>query len=653
MVIASGETKNIQGVTRNASKAKEVMVTFGTLVNAQFLSGDVLSIRILVKVADSGGHNNATGVRLYYDATTRPSRFGAIFASVNTAPVANAGADQTGVAGQTVQLDGSGSSDVDGDPLTYQWTLTGRPTGSSAVLLNPATVYPSLILDRPGTYTGQLIVNDGVVDSAPDTVVISTQNSAPVADAGADQTTLMGATVQLDGSASSDVDGDLLTYQWLFIDKPTGSMATVINPDSVTPTFVIDKAGIYAIQLVVNDGMVDSTPDTVVISTTNSPPVANAGPDQSARVGTLVQLDGSGSSDVDGNSLTYQWNLTTQPAGSTASLANPTDVNPSFIVDKPGTYTVQLIVLDGTAASVPDIVTVSTVNSQPVANAGPDQEAFVGQVVHLDGNGSTDADGDGLTYFWSFTSLPQSSVATLDNPTIVDPSFLPDVPGLYVAQLIVNDGSLDSAPHTATVTIMVPPDTTPPSPANLGQITVSPVVNGQVSVSGTTGSVEGNGLVTLTSVRTGATVTVTANADGSIAAQLATQEGDVLSIVVTDPAGNASAAAYSLIKSTPTDPSDAPFLSIWEGTNAALLAGDKTQALTFLTPGAQEKYGPVFDVLLSYMAEIIASYSPLRQVSLSASIGEYAITRIIDGQNQLFLIYFLKGEDETWRLDVM
>ena len=78
-VIASGETKNIQGVTRNPNLAKEVAVTFGAIFNNQFAAGDVLSIRILTKVADSGGHDNAVGLRLYYDAVSRSSRFGATF----------------------------------------------------------------------------------------------------------------------------------------------------------------------------------------------------------------------------------------------------------------------------------------------------------------------------------------------------------------------------------------------------------------------------------------------------------------------------------------------------------------------------------------------------------------------------------------------
>jgi hypothetical protein len=80
-VIASGETKNIQGVTRNPNLAKEVAVAFGAISDPQFNSGDVFSIRILTKVADSGGHNNAVGLRLYYDAVSRPSRFGATFTS--------------------------------------------------------------------------------------------------------------------------------------------------------------------------------------------------------------------------------------------------------------------------------------------------------------------------------------------------------------------------------------------------------------------------------------------------------------------------------------------------------------------------------------------------------------------------------------------
>ena len=136
------------------------------------------------------------------------------------------------------------------------------------------------------------------MDSTSDTVTISTENSAPVAKAGADQAVLVDDTVQLDGSSSSDADGNSLAYNWLLVSKPGGSSAALSDPKAVKPTFDVDVAGSYLVRLIVSDGTVDSAPDTVIISTENSTPVANAGTNQSVLVSELVQLDGSGSSDV-------------------------------------------------------------------------------------------------------------------------------------------------------------------------------------------------------------------------------------------------------------------------------------------------------------------------------------------------------------------
>src|SRR5262249_59047333 len=126
--------------------------------------------------------------------------------------------------------------------------------------------------------------------------------------------------------------------------------------------------------------------------TLNPPPVANAGPAQSAHVGDTVQLDGSGSSDADGNTLTYLWSLTARPAGSTATLSDPTSVQPSFTLDKAGTYVAQLVVNDGIASSAPATVTISTLNTAPGANAGPDQGAHVGATVQLECNEASAGD---------------------------------------------------------------------------------------------------------------------------------------------------------------------------------------------------------------------------------------------------------------------
>ena len=71
--VASGETLNIQGITRNPDNAKEVAVAFGTISDGEFNAGDVLSLRILTKVTATGGHSSAVGLRLYYDSLSRPS----------------------------------------------------------------------------------------------------------------------------------------------------------------------------------------------------------------------------------------------------------------------------------------------------------------------------------------------------------------------------------------------------------------------------------------------------------------------------------------------------------------------------------------------------------------------------------------------------
>jgi RHS repeat-associated protein len=382
--------------------------------------------------------------------------------TANHAPVANAGPAQTVFVGTSVQLNGTGSSDPDGLRITYGWSFVSVPAGSTATISDTTNPTPTFYVDKSGSYTAQLIVSDGELNSAPAQVVVTTKNSAPVANAGTDQTAKTGSTVQLDGSGSSDVDGDRLTYRWSIVSAPQGSTATLSDPSIVNPTFVTDMKGTYVIQLIVNDGTIDSAPSQVVISDVNSPPVANAGKDQMVSVGTTVQLDGSHSTDVDGDSLTYTWAILTTPQGSSATLSSTTSVQPTFVADRVGTYVVQLTVNDGTVDSQPKTVTISTNDVAPVANAGPDQTVYAGTQVTLSGSASTDSDGLPLSYQWSLTTMPDGSVATLTSTTTVSTSFTADIPGTYVAHLIVNDGYLNSLPSKVTIsTNDVPPVANP------------------------------------------------------------------------------------------------------------------------------------------------------------------------------------------------
>jgi hypothetical protein len=369
----------------------------------------------------------------------------------NSAPVADAGPDQTVPAGVTVTLDGSGSSDVDGDPLTFQWRLVSIPAGSVAALSDPSAVRPTFLVDRPGRYLAELVVSDGQAASAPDTVAVDTRNSAPVASAGPDQSATLGTPAVLDGSGSSDVDGDPLTFQWSLVATPAGSAAVLDAPGSVSPSFLVDLPGTYVAQLVVNDGTVSSAPDTVVVTTENRPPVAAAGADQTVPLGGVVGLDGGGSGDPDGDPITFRWSLASVPAGSAALLSDPNAQAPTFVADRRGTYVAQLIVNDGQLDSVPDTVAISTENSAPRADAGLDQAVTAGATVALDGSGSSDPDGDPITFAWSFLSRPAGSAAALSDPTASAPTFVADRPGAFLVQLMVSDGVLASEPDSVLI----------------------------------------------------------------------------------------------------------------------------------------------------------------------------------------------------------
>ena len=141
------------------------------------------------------------------------------------------------------------------------------------------------------------------LNSAPDSVTVNTSNSAPTANAGPNQTAPVGTTVQLTGAQSTDIDGQPLSFSWSITTRPAGSAAAVSNPSAVAPNIIVDRPGSFVLQLIVNDGFVNSAPDTMTITTANTPPVANAGPDQTVNFGSTVSLNGSASSDVDGNPL--------------------------------------------------------------------------------------------------------------------------------------------------------------------------------------------------------------------------------------------------------------------------------------------------------------------------------------------------------------
>ena len=225
-----------------------------------------------------------------------------------------------------------------------------------------------------GDYTVQLVVNDGYVDSDPATVTITAEraNAVPMADAGQSQSITTGRQVTLDGSLSSDPDGDPLGYSWSILSAPQGSTSTLVASTTAFPDLTPDSQGNYLIQLVVNDGEFDSAPATVQVTavSNNTVPEAYVSYSRAVITGDTVSVSGWASDDPDGDPLEYLWSIASKPAGSTTAFNNPGLIAPEFVVDKPGTYILELEVSDGLALSEPHSITITATNGH--ANLPPD-----------------------------------------------------------------------------------------------------------------------------------------------------------------------------------------------------------------------------------------------------------------------------------------
>ncbi len=226
--------------------------------------------------------------------------------------------------------------DPENDPITY--SATGLPPGAT---FTPATKTfswkPSYT--QAGTYKVTFKATAGTL-SATKTVTIKVVNvnRPPVLTSPGNKT--VNENVQLTFILSAtDPDGGTLTYS--AVNLPAGATFTPATKTfSWKPSYT--QAGSYSVTFKVSDGfLTNSKTITITVVNVNRPPIANAGPDQpNAKKGVAVSLNGSASSDPDGQTLTYSWNF-----GDGTPLGTGVSVNHVYTVAK--TYTVTLTVKDG------------------------------------------------------------------------------------------------------------------------------------------------------------------------------------------------------------------------------------------------------------------------------------------------------------------
>jgi serine protease len=289
--------------------------------------------------------------------------FIAVDVFLNLVPIASAGTDRIVRPGSTVTANGSGSRDPDGTIASYAWTVAScfTITGSCTVALDGAsTPTPSFVApSSPGFVVLHLVVTDNAGAVASDDVTFGVFLQAPVAVIAAATTCARsGSTLTLDGSRSTDADGDIVSYAWTQLSGPP---VVLTGANSAIATFTGPASGTLVFSLTVtdSDGLTASTTVTIAIDT---PPVASATASATAVLaGTTVTLDGSHSVDA----TTFSWR---QTAGSRVALSSPSAASPTFVAVNPvgaafELVTFELTVTDACGATSTASVTIVVVAS--------------------------------------------------------------------------------------------------------------------------------------------------------------------------------------------------------------------------------------------------------------------------------------------------
>jgi PKD repeat protein len=347
---------------------------------------------------------------------------------------ANAGNDQVVDVGASVNFDGTGT--LGAGTIEYTWYFRD---GNTVTGSNPQ---PTHTYTTEGIYEVGLLAKDSNGYYDLDTVQITVKNFFPIADGGNDRVVNEDDTVDFDASASSDLNNDIVSYEWDFgDDTPPVTLVTTQN--------VYEKAGIYHTKLTVTDN--DGAYDVQIISVTvnnvvpGSDGIANGEIDDELTVyeDDTVTFDASQSVDTPSDMplLRYAWDF--------GDGCKDQGIATTHTYTIEGIYTATLTVTDDNNATSQDDITINVLNVPPTVNAGADQTVHEGDTVFFDGSGSLDTPSDEplLDYSWSFGKNGIHPTYAWYYDSIND----------VVLEVTDDDGEMNS--DTATVTVLNSPPT--------------------------------------------------------------------------------------------------------------------------------------------------------------------------------------------------
>ena len=299
--------------------------------------------------------------------------------TVNLPPRASAGPDRKVIGGSDVSVTGLGN-DPENGPITYSWKQIAGDT------ISFDTTQPSFSFKAPSVVSGetkrlvfQLTVTDSENQHGSDQLIIMVvpANSAPIVDAGIDQTANENTTLNL-LCTTTDPDGDIMNVSW----SSSSTDVVIADASSLSTTVqlpAIVKDQIITMKCSATDGKLSSS-DTMkinVVNTLNLPIMADAGADQIVNEHIQVSLDGSKSNDPEGQDLSYMW---AQISGEPVVLSSMSSVTPSFTSPTVSNGEIKVLVFElkvydtnGREGLDTVTITVDPVNAAPIAKASAKQ----------------------------------------------------------------------------------------------------------------------------------------------------------------------------------------------------------------------------------------------------------------------------------------
>jgi len=333
---------------------------------------------------------------------------------LNRPPVADADGPYSGFESSPITFDASGSTDVDGAIVLYEWDWDNNG------IYDESTISPFInhtwFDDFSGTVGLRVRDEEGLTGTA--TALVTVQNVAPTVEAGPNQMADEGSPISFSGSFTDPSASDTHIYFWDFGD---GSNAS----DTLTPTHYYADNNIYTVTLTVTDDDGGVGTDTLTVTVNNVAPTVEAGSDKTGNEGDAVSFSGFFTDPGADDTHTIFWDF----GDGTYTIGT---LIPTHVYGDNGVYTVTLTVTDDDGGFGVDTLTVTVYNVAPTVYAGPDQTVFLGQTVIFSGSFTDPGTKDTHTYFWGFGDGTNASGTLM-------PTHVYTAAGNYTVTLTVTD----------------------------------------------------------------------------------------------------------------------------------------------------------------------------------------------------------------------